>query len=148
MAAAAAAAAAAVYPQPATRVTIPAAAAAAAATDDDLYEVRRDGPLQRAATFADINRPAAPASFTIPRYQVQAAVMLACCFDLEDGATVTVLRGANLLQDELRPADVSAVLHAAANAQHLETRLDSWRSVRKTKGLQRVDRQRIDRQNS
>ena len=58
-------------------------------------------------------RPAAPL-FTLPRYQIQAAVALACSFDLDDTAVKTLLKGSNILEQELRPADVSRFLHEAA----------------------------------
>ena len=53
-------------------------------------------------------------------------MVLACNFDLDNAAVVTALKGANILQHELRPADASSIMHEAANQGILETRLDDW----------------------
>ena len=121
--------AAAAYTLPATRITIPAGAAALGAADDDLYALKRDGPLQRAAGFADVERPAAPADARVARYQLQAAVCLAITFDLTDPAVLAVLKGSNVLQHEISPTDASALIHEAANRQLLEEPLDDWREM-------------------
>ena len=112
--AAAAAAAPATYPAAQTRLNIP-GAAPAGARDDDVYEINRSGPLARHAAFADLRRPAAPALFQIPRYQINAAVALACTFDLEDDATVAMLRASTIVRHELRHTDASGLLHLSAN---------------------------------
>ena len=126
--AAAPAPAAAAYSHPATRFTIPGGAAALGAEADDVFSVRRDGPFANSAKFADIARPAA-GDATIPRYQVQSAVVLAIRCDLEDASVVRLLKGANALQHELTPADCSAVVHEAANRKLLESPLKDWRTL-------------------
>ena len=104
--AAAPAPAAAAYPQPSTRFQIPGGAAGLGAADDDLFSFRRDGPFDTSAKFVDATRNAGDA--TAPRYQIQCAVVLAITCDLDEAATVTMLKDSNALQHELSASDCSA----------------------------------------
>ena len=94
-----------------------AAANALGADDLDMYDVTRDNILAAALKCTGVARPQAPASYKIPKYELQGLWLSAVLFDLDDGAVQATLKASNIVEHEMRHGDISALNLEAARAR-------------------------------
>ena len=86
--------------------------------DEDRWPTNRSNPMVSSLPFLEWFKPAAPADFSLPAFQVQGVVLAAITFHEDDKAAFAA---EDILVAELDRTRCSAVLHALANANLFAT---------------------------
>ena len=86
--------------------------------DEDLWPTSRDNPMVASLPFLEWFKPAAPADFALPAFQVQGVLLAAITYNGDDRAAFAA---EDIMGSELDRVRCSAISHAMANANIFAT---------------------------